>query len=273
MPPSRSRSRRSTFRSRYRKPKQRRSGSLGWNAVIAVIVVLGVVAVVLTRGNDASAGRPRVADRNSGTPGDHWHTFLGVDVCGEWLANAPAFEKPAGASATANNAGIHSHGDGLIHTHPFVSSEAGGNATVGKFFSYGGWSLSDSSIDAWAGPASASGKKTWSNGETCPFGQDKGKKIQMVWKVDGKVKSGNPATYHQQNGAILALYFVPKGAATPLPPAACKALTNVGDINGGSAIDKASPCVASATTTTTTSPAASTTAPSDTTTAPSTSSP
>jgi len=234
------------------------------------VVVLGVIAVVLTRGNDASAGRPRVADQTSGTPGDHWHTFVGIDVCGEWLANPPAFEKPTGAPSTANNAGIHSHGDGLIHTHPFVSSEAGRNATIGKFFSYGGWGLSGSSIDAWAGPASKPTQKSWSNGDSCPFGRDKGKKIKMVWKVDGKTRQGNPADYHQQNGVILALYFVPKGAATPLPPTACKALQNIGDLSGGSSIDKHSPCVASTTTTTTT---ASTTTPPSTTTTPSTSSP
>ena len=38
-------------------------------------------------------------------------------------------------------------GDGLIHTHPFQETESGTNATVGKFFEYGGWGLTESSID------------------------------------------------------------------------------------------------------------------------------
>ena len=71
----------------------------------------------------------------------------------------------------------------------------------------------------------------------------------MVWKVDGKVQKGNPADYHQQNGATIALYFVPKGADAA-PPTACTALESIGDLNGASAVDKHSPCVASATTTT-----------------------
>jgi hypothetical protein len=277
MPQSRSRSRyqRSTIRSRYRKPRRRRGGSLGWNALIAVIVVLGVIAVVLTRGNDSSAGAPRAANANTNTPGDHWHTYLGVDICGEWLAFQPLFEKPADNPNQVNNVGIHTHGDGLIHTHPFVSAEAGSNATVGKFASYAGWSVSSDSINAWTGPASAPTRKSWSNGNTCPFGEFKGKKIQMVWKVDGKVQKGNPSDYHQQDGAIIAIYFVPKGAATPLPPTACGALEKIGDLNGGSAIDKKSPCVPSSTTTTTTTTTAAppTTAASATTTPPSTSSP
>ena len=56
-------------------------------------------------------------------------------------------------AAGTQNAGIHSHGDGLIHTHPFVQSEAGNNATLGKYAD-GDWSVSSDSIGV-DGPASA----------------------------------------------------------------------------------------------------------------------
>jgi hypothetical protein len=52
---------------------------------------------------------------------------------------APEFETRADSSQI--RVGIHSHGDGLIHIHPFNSSERR-QATVGRFLDYGGWSAS-----------------------------------------------------------------------------------------------------------------------------------
>ena len=52
--------------------------------------------------------------------------------------NVPSFENQAG---TDKRAGLHSHGDGLMHIHPFTEDEAGDAATVGRFFDYGGWQV------------------------------------------------------------------------------------------------------------------------------------
>jgi hypothetical protein len=250
MPQSRTRYQRAEMRSRYRKPKRRRGGSLGWNMAIAMVVVVGVVLIVLVRsGGDDASGRPRVADPATGTPVDHWHSFLGVDICGEWLANAPTFDQ---AASTGAQAGIHSHGDGLIHTHPFVSSEAGGNATVGKFFQYGGWGLSESSIDAWSGPPSKLGTTRWANGDKCTFGDEKGRPGRLVWAVDGKVQTGNPADYRQQNGETIAIGFLPEGVKLPFPPGACAAYANISDQDIPAVVSKKSPCRNQAATSTTT---------------------
>ncbi len=203
--------------------------------------------------------------------GDHWHTALDINICGEWLDNPPAFEKPADNPNQAANAGIHSHGDGLIHTHPFVVSEEGKNATIGKFFSYGGWGLSSDSIDLggsistdtptqWPGPKSAPTKTKWSNGDVCPFGQYKGEKVQLTWAVDGKQHRGNPADYHQQDGQTVAIYLLPKGADMPFPEAACTAFSNISD-QSYAALSKDSPCRSQATTTTTPGGTTATTAP------------
>ena len=65
---------RARIRSRVRRPK-RRSGSMVWTVTTVVVVVLGVLLVTLTyadRQNNANAAP---------TIGDHWHAFLGVDVC------------------------------------------------------------------------------------------------------------------------------------------------------------------------------------------------
>jgi hypothetical protein len=283
MPQSRTRSR-AAMRSKYRKPKRRRSGSTAWLVATLTIVLVFALVLVLTvvdrQGNSAGANtRPHYADSATGTPGDHWHTYLGVDICGEWLDPMPQFD------AVYDNPniqpGIHSHGDGLIHTHPFQSSEAGTNATIGKFFSYGGWSISSDSIDLggansthpqWAGPASDPKKTTWSAGDTCPFGQYKGEKVEMTWYVDGKEMTGNPADYHQQNGETVAVYFLPKGAEKPFPPNACSAFANISDASIR-VLSKRSPCRAATTPTTAPGATSGTSATTDTTAPASTSTP
>lgn len=58
--------------------------------------------------------------------GEHWHAAYGVFVCDSFLR--PIADQ-------SGSEGIHSHGDGLIHIHPFVDSSAGKNANIGKFFS------------------------------------------------------------------------------------------------------------------------------------------
>ena len=221
-------------------------------------------------GNSAGSGPPRAVNQATNTPGDHWHTALDVNVCGQWLDPPPAFEKPYDSPNQVANAGIHSHGDGLIHTHPFVVSEEGNNATIGKFFGYGGWGLSSDSIDLgganaahtqWKGPASDPKKTTWSNGDVCPSGQYKGQKVQLTWAVDGKTKTGNPADYHQQDGETLAIYLLPKGAELPFPDQACTSFAQISDQNTAAVLSKASPCRSETSTTapaTTTAPPTST---------------
>ena len=173
---------------------------------------------------------------------------------------APAFEKPADSPNQLGNAGIHSHHDGLIHTHPFVNAEEGNNATLGKFFSYGGWGLSSDSIDLggsigtntppqWQGPKSDPKKTSWSNGDVCPFGPDKGKKVRLTWAVDGKPRTGNPADYHQLDGETVAIYLLPKGAEIPFPPAACTSFAEITD-QPSAILSKNSPCRNQTTTTT-----------------------
>jgi hypothetical protein len=248
------------MRARYRKRGRRRGGSLGWNVAIAAVVLVGVILVILTvnsSSNDGSGGPPRAANASTGQPGDHWHTYLGVNICGQWLSPIPAFDQPVGSPAGTQNAGIHSHGDGLIHTHPFVRSEEGSNATLGKYADYGDWSVSSDSIDAWTGPAGAPSQKSWSNGNKCSFGDYKGKDGRIVWAVDGKTRTGDPSDYRQKDGATIAIGFLPKGVKLDFPPDACSAFANISDQDVPAVVSAASPCRAQASETTTT-PAGST---------------
>ena len=94
--------------------------SLLFPGIIALIVVLGVSLVFYARDQ-------RLDEDLGGVPqlGDHIHQAFGVNVCGEWLPNIPEFE---------STVGIHTHGDGVIHIHPFSQLGVGVNATLGRFF-------------------------------------------------------------------------------------------------------------------------------------------
>jgi hypothetical protein len=213
---------RARIRSRVRRPK-RRSGSMVWTVTTVIVIVVGVLLVVASY-----ADRQEESDV-SPVIGDHWHAFLGVDACGTWLPNAPEFEPRANEPGV--RAGLHSHGDGLMHIHPFSSDEAGAKATVGRFITYGGWELSDSSFKLWDAVARQ-------NGERCGTGAD-AKKAEVQWAVGqfgkkwtGTPRSGNPADYRPKNGDIVAIYFLPKGDPLPEPPDAEKALTSINDLGG-----------------------------------------
>src|SRR5262245_54264911 len=82
--------------------------------IVVALVIAAAIGAGAAPAGAASSDRPRV--------GDHWHEAFAVDVCGEWLPNAPTFESPA--TNPRGRVGLHTHGDGIIHTHPFTSSEA-----------------------------------------------------------------------------------------------------------------------------------------------------
>ena len=63
---------------------------------------------------------------------DHWHASYTIFIGDQRQPNIPTFE-----------AGVHTHGDGIIHIHPFKSSEEGAGASLQNFFKYGGGNLTD----------------------------------------------------------------------------------------------------------------------------------
>ena len=69
---------------------------------------------------------------------DHWHMAYGSYICDEYAANP--------SDVKADVGGIHAHGDGLIHVHPFTDGYAGKNATLGKFFDMVGIVAEDDSF-------------------------------------------------------------------------------------------------------------------------------
>ena len=114
--------------------------------------------------------------------------------------------------------GIHSHGDGMIHIHPFTKAAAGKHATVGAFLTGGGWKVSETSIDL--GPGAR-----FHNGDACPDG----KPGVLRWSVNGREQHGNVADFVPFNGDVIALAFLPAGEPIPTPPQSA-ALDNISDV-------------------------------------------
>ena len=69
------------------------------------------------------------------------------------------------------------------------------------------------------------------------------------------MQKGNPSDYKLQDGATIAIGFLPKGAELGFPPQACDAFANITDQNSAAILTKDSPCRADTSTTTTTAPA------------------
>jgi hypothetical protein len=99
---------------------------MGFPALIALICILGIGLVVYARSTREALATPV---QNL----DHWHAVYGVYNCnlpGEGEAKyLPPF------LSTQDDTGIHSHGDGIMHVHPFFELSSGDNAQTRHFFS------------------------------------------------------------------------------------------------------------------------------------------
>ena len=141
----------------------------------------------------------------SGGPkvGDHWHMAFGIWNCGKWEPPPAAGDDPIG---------IHTHGDGLIHIHPFESAAAGTNAVLGKFLVVEKIRVTSAVID-WNG-------KVLKAGTTC---QGKKATVRTLWwdnrntKVP-KVLTTDPSKIALKDQAIVVLAFGAADTSVGLPP-------------------------------------------------------
>jgi hypothetical protein len=219
---------RAQIRARVRRPK-RRGGSSWFYGAMAVIVIIGVALIVLVRAENSSADvPPQPGDPATGAPGDHWHAAFDVNICGEWISPPQTFETAADNPNV--RVGIHTHGDGFIHTHPFTRSEGGENATLGRFLGYGGWGVSEDSLDlgdkqsAWAGLSSDPSKRIWTTGDKCPAGSaDAGKTGVISYSVNCKAEKGDASDVRLRDQQVIAIAFLPKGEEIGVPPNATEA--------------------------------------------------
>jgi len=180
---------------------QRSRHTLVWLIAALLIVAVGAVAVVSLRSNDAAESNPSAPGLQVG---EHWHAALGVSDCGRWIPKWNTQFRQTGPirAGTKRYAGLHSHGDGLIHIEPASSDDAGKNATLGRFFTYAGFELSETAIHFVAVDEQ--------NGDLC-----NGKPGVLRWAVNGTERHGDPADYQLLDGDVIALVFTTAGASLP----------------------------------------------------------
>ena len=85
---------------------------------LAVVILLGVGLTFYARNE-------REPNTTAPTVTDHWHAAVGFYTCDTFQPDLAEGSDPFG---------IHTHGDGIIHIHPFSSASSGNNARIGRFF-------------------------------------------------------------------------------------------------------------------------------------------
>ncbi|MGH9110937.1 MAG: hypothetical protein ACRDZN_01330, partial [Acidimicrobiales bacterium] len=149
--------------------------------------------------------------------GDHWHAAYGLYVCGEWQPNIPEFE---------SDVGLHTHGDGVIHIHPFASAASGENATLGKFLEDTDVVLDGDELTIGENEL-PDGAKTWKSGDDQCDGEDAELKVAQ-WKdlSDPEAKpalltSGFDDIRFREDGEGYTIAFVPEDETDiPMPQTA-----------------------------------------------------
>jgi hypothetical protein len=93
---------------------------------------------------------------------------------------------------------LHSHRDGIIHVEPARDADAGTHATLGRYFTYGGWTLGATGFDFLTARVR--------NGDRC------GDNAAVVrWAVNGVEQRGDPAKYKLTDQDVIVVAFVPAG--------------------------------------------------------------
>jgi hypothetical protein len=197
-----------TKRGKPKTPRVKRRG-IGTYLFAAVMIGLAAFGALQLYDSLTASDSPAV--------GEHLHAALGVNICGTFTENVPQFETRAG---TDTKAGLHSHGDGLIHIHPFVEEEAKDNATVGRYFEYAGNEVDEEHI-------AFGDELTVTNGDPCPDGRTG----EVRWSVNGEEQDGSPGDYKPEDQDVIVIGFLAEGDALGEPPAeVLAALPNPTDV-------------------------------------------
>jgi hypothetical protein len=190
-----------------------RKGSLGFTIVVAVIVVLGVAGIAMSRGGGGGA-----SDNTPPTLNDHWHTAYAVNICG---TIEPNMAQPTRLG------GLHTHNDGLIHVEPFVTAsilDRGNNATLARYAeSMPGFKLTSSEVQV-------PGGKLMKNGDSCEG--KPGKLTIRQWKnaLSDEFKDyTNPKDVKITDGGAITIAFLPEGGEIAKPAS----IPNLANPNAG----------------------------------------
>lgn len=180
----------------------------GWYSLISAVVILGVALVVVSRDDTLD----RIGERSTERPttNDHWHAAYGFYFCDQF--------SPPLADNGRDPLGVHTHGDGVIHVHPFSQAASGKRAVMAVYERAMGITLDDDKLDI--------GDREFSNGDMCG---DKPGKVQTF--VDGEPFNGDPSDIHfGKDRQAVVVAFAPEGAEIPRTPPSFAQLNNLSDM-------------------------------------------
>ena len=188
---------------------------LYWSVII-LTVILGTAGVVSSRSqrlhgissNGKQAPRAGV---------DHWHVAYGIYVCDHF--------EPAIPNHNEDPVGIHTHGDGIIHVHPYVNSAAGKNAVLGQF-------AKTMHVTLNAGEIHVPGRKDYKDGDRSCHNKPGRVEVQIFNSLGdptGHLATSDPSQIPLRNGQLLTIAFVPKGTKLPPTPSG-PTLLNLSDV-------------------------------------------
>ena len=112
--------------------RRRRFGVPPWLPVAGIAAIIGVIIALFFFLRATTA--PAI--------GDHIHGALEIYI---WGQKQPDIGGDRPGMPTWES-GTHTHGDGLIHLHPQVSSEEGAGAALGRWFESGGMKLTKTTL-------------------------------------------------------------------------------------------------------------------------------
>ena len=242
MAPSSSAKKVARLASRGKGKKVRFQGGSIFPIAVALVVLLGLLAIVYGRQSRPSdgSGVPRV---NDGTNTDaHWHAAFGIYICDTFQPKITGTKEETGIDSTGaqvllsdkfRTLGVHSHGDGIIHYHPYSTKASGNRAKLGVFLDVYDTKLTDTELVM---PKDQGGDK-WSTKDTKCNKKDSDL-IVRVWDHFDK-----PADFHDvvtdfnniritNDGMVFTVAFVPKGTEIPQPDWAAQ-LPTLGASDGG----------------------------------------
>jgi len=204
-------------------PKRR----IGFPLGIAAIVVVGVLLVLVARNTnqEAAAVTPTV--------NDHWHAAYGIYVCDAFL--------PALTDVVPDTTGLHTHGDGVAHLHPFHSAAAGKNATLAKWGETTGLEFNSNGFTV--------NGTAYENGYDCN-GQPATVSL-YVWPADDEsaepliIPAGEMGGFRfDEDRLAITLAVVPEGTEVPRPPSVPE-LNQLSDVPGATSTTTAAPTTTS----------------------------
>jgi hypothetical protein len=231
--------------SRGKGKRVRFQGGSVFPIAVALVVVLGLLAIVYGRQSRPAdgSGVPRI---NDGSNADaHWHIAYGIYVCDTFQPKFTGTQEETAVDTAGNTVylnenfkilGVHSHGDGIIHYHPYSTKSSGNRAKLGVFLTVYNVKLTDTELVL---PAAQGGDK-WSTKDTKCGGKDTQLKVR-VWP-----HYNEPSVFHDvvtdfnnirvtNDGMVMVIAFVPKGADIPMPEWAAQ-LPTLGSSDGGAVI-------------------------------------